>query len=78
VCNGTFWCQYTFWRHWDNQLDLSSSDMSSKIDPKNVIMVSLEEAAGGGYPKGNDGDRVSPGPSLTWHRLEDKGTPRVR
>jgi hypothetical protein len=46
VCNGTFWCQYTFWRHWDNQLDLSSSDMSSKIDPKNVIMVSLEEAAG--------------------------------
>jgi hypothetical protein len=26
-----------------NQLNLSSSDMSSEIDPKNVMMVTLEE-----------------------------------
>jgi hypothetical protein len=26
-----------------NQLNLSSLDMSSKIDPKNIIMVTLEE-----------------------------------
>jgi hypothetical protein len=28
---------------WVNQLNLSSSDMSSEIDPKNVIMVTSEE-----------------------------------
>jgi hypothetical protein len=28
---------------WVNQPNLSSSDMASEIDPKNVIMVTLEE-----------------------------------
>jgi hypothetical protein len=48
MCNGTFWCQHNFWRlRWEGffqlQSNLSSSDMCSEIDPKNVIMVTLEE-----------------------------------
>jgi hypothetical protein len=48
MCNGMFWCQHTFWQlRWEGffqlQSNLSFSDMCSEIDPKNVIMVTLEE-----------------------------------
>jgi hypothetical protein len=49
VFNDTFGCQHTFWGlHWGgislvNQSNCSSPNMSSEIDPKNDIMLTLED-----------------------------------